>query len=81
MTELETIEKLIAESKRLSINPNALAASGLRVSIDRAPYRCSFGDNPFPRVAERLSAAIFRVLVENSEAGNRSESAKAPLCP
>jgi hypothetical protein len=81
MTDLETIEKLIAESKRLSINPNALAASGLRVSIDRAPYRCTFGDNPFPKVAERWSAAIFRVMVENSESSDRSESATAPLCP
>jgi hypothetical protein len=80
MTELEKFERLIAESKRLSVNPNALAASGLQVRIGRAPYRCTFGDNPFPRVAERWSAAIFRAMVENSESGDRSESARAPLC-
>jgi hypothetical protein len=62
MTELETIEKLIAESKRLSINPNALAASGLRVSIDRGPYRYSAYWSKIPKQAiapnrlRRLSA-------------------------
>jgi len=66
MSNPEKVESLFAEAKRLSVNPNALAASGLQVRVERAPYESGFGDNPFPKMAERWSVAIFRAMVENS---------------
>ena len=58
------IERIKAEAKFLSLNPNALAASGLGVAVDPAPYRKAFGENGFVQVAARWYQAILLALAE-----------------
>ena len=74
MTNLDKDAALMAEAKRLAVNPNALAASGLMIRVERTPYRPGFGDNAFPKVADRLSAAIFRALSDTAAAQGQRKS-------
>ncbi len=65
MKDSEQIERIKAEAKMLALNPNALAASGLRVSVARISYKMGFGENGFLNMAAHCYAAILPVLAES----------------
>jgi hypothetical protein len=65
MSEFEHIERIKAEAKILALNPNALAASGLRVSVERVSYKMGFGENGFLNMAAHWYAAILPVLAQS----------------
>jgi hypothetical protein len=65
MIDFEEIERIKAEAKILSLNPNALAASGLGVKVERISYKMGFGENGFLNVAAHCYAAILPVLAES----------------
>jgi hypothetical protein len=64
MSDFDIIESIKAEAKSLSVNPNALAASGLQVCVEPISYRPGFGENAFLRFAAHWYAAILPVLAE-----------------
>jgi hypothetical protein len=65
MSDFEQIERIKAEAKILALNPNALAASGLRVGVEPISYKLGFGENGFLNMAAHCYAAILPVLAES----------------
>jgi hypothetical protein len=64
MSDFDIIESIKSEAKSLSVNPNALAASGLKVSVEPFTVEPRFGENSFPKVAEHWYLAILPLLAE-----------------
>lgn len=64
MNDFDIIESIKTEAKSLSVNPNALAASGLKVSVEPFVDEPRFGENAFPKVAENWYHAILPLLAK-----------------
>jgi hypothetical protein len=64
MNDDDIIESIKAEARTLAVAPNALAASGLKVSVEAISYEPRFGENPCLKVARHWYAAILPLLAE-----------------